>query len=255
MRSGTSPQRHCASTHPITEAIDVNSYYAGASEHHGLTPRDSNDSKRPDVIEEVSEPVSPESMPSSHQSPRTSVLTQLIRSSPPQGTERHSAEGTGDDNDDSGPVVTVNDRCTSKSNEQTTLLRKNSPYTSQTTHDYGATHDLEGQSSGRDGAYRKIAHVLNWPKENAPGLIRIATRSKTWNYKALWKHGFLQPASYIPPVVLGLLLNLLDALSYGQWIWYSPTLADSDTVRHDLISAGATHFRRSWARRHINLLR
>lgn len=215
VRSGTSPQRPYASAHPFTSATGVDSYFAGASKQDELGTRDSDGSIHPDVIEEVSEPVSPETMPSSHQSPRTSVLTQLILNSSSYGTERSSAKGTGDDDDESSPVATAKDRTTSKADERSMLLGKSTSYMSETARGYGATHDIEGQTPGGQGVDRKLARVLEWPKNKVLGFVRNAPSPKTWNLRAAWKYGFLKPASYVPPVVLGLLLNLLDALSYG----------------------------------------
>lgn len=36
-------------------------------------------------------------------------------------------------------------------------------------------------------------------------------------HSSSWLHWIRQPISYIPAVILGLLLNLLDAISYGKW--------------------------------------
>jgi SulP family sulfate permease len=38
---------------------------------------------------------------------------------------------------------------------------------------------------------------------------------KAWNGKAIWAHAVTKPVKTLPAVVLGLLLNVLDALAYG----------------------------------------
>lgn len=45
---------------------------------------------------------------------------------------------------------------------------------------------------------------------------RTIASPKTWNARTLWGSVIAKPASYIPAVILGLLLNVLDALSYGE---------------------------------------
>jgi SulP family sulfate permease len=39
---------------------------------------------------------------------------------------------------------------------------------------------------------------------------------KAWDRRVIWQEGVIRPISSIPAVVLGLLLNILDALSYGM---------------------------------------
>jgi SulP family sulfate permease len=46
--------------------------------------------------------------------------------------------------------------------------------------------------------------------------IRILSNPKSWDRRALWKEGVVYPISLLPAVLLGLLLNILDALSYGM---------------------------------------
>ena len=60
------------------------------------------------------------------------------------------------------------------------------------------------------------SRIATWPQEGASGLISIVTNPKSWDRKIFWQQGVVQPVSYLPAVVLGLLLNVLDALSYGQ---------------------------------------
>ena len=111
--------------------------------------------------------------------------------------------------------MTADHRDISSLDEESTLLHKGAPYTSPTTHDYGTTHDLEGQTSGGEVLHRNAGHLFHWSKATAPHALRLLTNVKGWTLKGLWEHGCVQPASYIPAVLLGLLLNILDALSYG----------------------------------------
>ena len=47
-------------------------------------------------------------------------------------------------------------------------------------------------------------------------LAREGTSPKLWNRRKVWQCLILRPAGYLPAVLLGLLLNILDALSYGE---------------------------------------
>lgn len=209
VRSDSSPRRRYASAISSAGATDEDLSIAGGSERDEAIPRESHESTRPGPIEEVPEPVSPNSTQSSQQSPGASVLAQLIRDSPPQEIERVGAEGTDDVVSESPPTMTVTDVDTTSSNEQSTLLRKNTPYTSHTTHHYGTTQDLEGQTHGGEVSYR------HWPRTAARHALRIVKTPKSWTLKGLWEHGCVRPTRYVPAVILGLLLNILDALSYG----------------------------------------
>ncbi|KAM3523025.1 hypothetical protein NHJ13051_005336 [Beauveria bassiana] len=46
--------------------------------------------------------------------------------------------------------------------------------------------------------------------------VKVATNPKRWDCRALAHHAFLDPLSCLPAVAVGLLLNILDALSYGM---------------------------------------
>lgn len=211
VRSDSSPRRR----HTSAEATDEDLSIAGVSEQDEAAPRESLESTRPGPIEEVSEPVSPNSSQSSRQLPRASVLAQLIRDSPPQGIERISPEGADDEVSESPPTttMTVTNVDTTSSNEQSTLLHKDTP---NTTHHYGTTSDLEGQAQGREVSYPGIVHLLHWPRSAARHALSTVTSPKSWTLNGLWEHGCVRPARYVPAVILGLLLNILDALSYGQ---------------------------------------
>lgn len=45
---------------------------------------------------------------------------------------------------------------------------------------------------------------------------RVLSRPKSWDSRTIWRQGVVYPASLLPAVFLGLLLNILDALSYGM---------------------------------------
>lgn len=46
---------------------------------------------------------------------------------------------------------------------------------------------------------------------------RLLRNPKFWDSRVLWKNIILPPVEVLPAVALGLLLNVLDALSYGMY--------------------------------------
>lgn len=48
------------------------------------------------------------------------------------------------------------------------------------------------------------------------GRGKVARGFKSWDRHALWKNVVVAPVACLPAVVVGLLLNILDALSYGE---------------------------------------
>lgn len=53
-------------------------------------------------------------------------------------------------------------------------------------------------------AVKKIRHVAS------------VMNPKSWNKKSIWERGVMDPIRCLPAVIVGLLLNILDALSYGE---------------------------------------
>ena len=184
-------------------------------EQDDLSHHESNDPSRPGVIEEVSEPTSPDSLQSSRVSHGTSVLTEMVRTSPP--TEEGSTETREDDLPSRSGVqpVTVREGIISQPDEQTALLLRKVAYGSDESKKYGSLKDLESQGAGVGGRVSQIRWRLRRSIEHSGYLLKRIASPKSWDRKAIVEHGLRRPASYVPPVMLGLLLNVLDALSYG----------------------------------------
>jgi SulP family sulfate permease len=47
--------------------------------------------------------------------------------------------------------------------------------------------------------------------------VAVAINPKKWDRRALWNNVVVTPTSCLPAVAVGLLLNILDALSYGMF--------------------------------------
>ena len=237
LQIGHSPAWHHTSSATDQESSQADSYFPGRMEHDDQSRHESTNSSRPGVIEEVSEPTSPNSASSSRMSHKTSALTEIIKE-PPKKTRKHDIVGQ------SGvQPVTVREGIISQPDEQTALLLKKVAYGSDKVNQYGSTPDLESQGEGVKGRISQIRRRLRHPREHSSYLIRRVTNPKTWDRKALVEHGVRRPASYVPPVILGLLLNVLDALSYGKRILEGRvTMAMLIECRDDPISFGPTHF-------------
>lgn len=65
---------------------------------------------------------------------------------------------------------------------------------------------------------RRIEH-------HAAHTVAIAANSYRWDRKAMWQNVVVAPVACLPAVCVGLLLNILDALSYGKL--FNPLLRDS----------------------------
>ena len=168
------------------------------------------------VIVEVSEPGSPESKPPSRHSPTVSTLTDLIRGSPP--TERGSIHTENDvlQNDTGIQAVTVRNGIISQPHERTSLLNGKSGQNPGMLASYDTLRDVESQEHLRVGPIVGILKSVIWSNEHVSHVGKSIVTPKAWNIQAIWRVGIMKPAKSLPAVVLGLLLNVLDALSYGK---------------------------------------
>lgn len=192
-------------------ATKVDSQCGANSDPEVSKRRESIDSSRPDDIQEVSEPGSPRTTRASQRSPITSVLTEMIRASPSTEDE---VGATGGDNIRRGSLSEeIED---DEPGERTPLIQKGPASDSEHSVPSTGPDDLESQNSHQRTAVLWVREALSWPKEHAFVGLRRVTNPKTWDKKSIWEQGVLQPARYVPAVILGLLLNILDALSYGK---------------------------------------
>lgn len=75
--------------------------------------------------------------------------------------------------------------------------------------------DIEGQSdfANKPNTFQQLLFSC---KLRALSAARTAFNPKRWSTKAVWHAGVQLPISLLPCVFLGVLLNVLDALSYGK---------------------------------------
>lgn len=183
------------------------SHFVGHADQVELVHREASESPQPHAIVEVPEPASPDSTHSSQHSRCHSALTELIKNSPP------TEEGSHDSDEEEAVVtagfhpVTVREGIISQPGEQTALLARRTAY--------GSIKDIESQKTSNEVQKRRKSLAIQQVKDRFGDIVRVARNPKSWNRHAIWEYGVRQPTSLVPPVILGLLLNVLDALSYG----------------------------------------
>lgn len=163
------------------------------------------------TILEVPEPPSPDGQEDDLDADAgPSVLANLLKRSPPQSIapDQPSVEHE-DDNVDDHQAEQEQRRVshTDDATEQTPLLTR---ITSNGRRSYS---DLEGQKSqAKSSWFNGFVEVGHRMEER----MSVAINPKKWDRQALWKNAVLTPTSCLPAVAVGLLLNILDALSYGM---------------------------------------
>lgn len=175
----------------------------------------SNDTSHPEIIEEVVEPPSPDTMDSDGASSPTSILSEMLRKSP---TSEHDSNHQEDDISLDGrsiqPAI-VGRGIISQPNERTALLLRRTAYGAEDPRNHGYRKDLESQKMTIVNTKINVQECLIQTRESGARIWRSIANPKSWDKRDLWVYGIREPASYIPCVILGLLLNILDALSYG----------------------------------------
>lgn len=166
------------------------------------------------TILEVSEPPSPDGHDEEFdEDAGPSVLANLLKRSPPQSIapEQPQVEDE-EDNGDQPQAEEVQHQVghTENATEHTPLL------THTSSNGRGSYSDLEGQKSQPKqswlGGLVEVGHRMEERMSNG---VAIVANPKKWDRNALWNNVVLTPTSCLPAVAVGLLLNILDALSYG----------------------------------------
>jgi sulfate permease, SulP family len=174
-------------------------------------------------IDEVSEPSSPDEELDFPEDAGPSILSRMLRRSPPEGESPSAFPNDGSNADDlrmprSPSKISLSVEPASpifrpgEDMSETTPLLGPKRHRSSSPDGIG---DLESQkprntwytrSSLRGKAVHKIRNIA------------AALNPKTWNKKTIWEKAVVDPMRCLPAVVVGLLLNILDALSYGVYM-------------------------------------
>ncbi|KUM55785.1 hypothetical protein ACN42_g11451, partial [Penicillium freii] len=137
----------------------------------------------------------------------SSALTEMIRR-PLTDTEEDQVTQPGTDDISFPPSSAIYDEL-ERDNEHTSLLSKSR---SKSTQNYGSAGDAENQ--GLPG--KRSPNLITKGVSSVAHYSRTLSNPKSWDRRVIWKEAVLYPASLVPAVLLGLLLNILDALSYGM---------------------------------------
>lgn len=178
----------------------------------------------------------------------SSALTEMIRR-PPTDAVEGSASSTGSDTTAFPPLSTISDEPEPPMTERTSLLSKTLSHSSR---NCGLAHDVECQG----GPAPRSSNVFTRSISTLATCAWVLSHPKSWDRRTLWKEGVVYPISLIPAVLLGLLLNILDALSYGMILFPlgEPLFADlgsdgismfyvSTIVAQVVFSSGGSTFR------------
>ncbi|KAK2742702.1 hypothetical protein FQN57_005157 [Myotisia sp. PD_48] len=193
----------------------------------GERPSDRFSTFRPEVIEERSEPTTPRNI-AFPTFARESALTTMIRTSPPSHPSEeegpNSPRSTGapdEDENEPADLSKLRSRASMYSYrldpEREPLIRHRSK--TKGSQGYGSAPDNldDGPTIPRIGLYGSFDSLFSHIGACAgPSQLRNICNPKNWNRGAIVEKGIKLPVSLLPAVFLGLLLNILDALSYGM---------------------------------------
>jgi SulP family sulfate permease len=171
------------------------------------------------------------------------MLTTMFRRSPPgtvysftpkesnaHGDDIPVEEIDEDEQDTLSKVVTVEHRPlvarqdTPEADEVSPLLAARSRESRSGSYGAGEENgqgvDLEGQKglTRRKWLGRKVDSVRATGSQVAR-IIPLISNPKRWDRRAVWDNVVVAPVACFPAVVVGLLLNILDALSYGEFFY------------------------------------
>jgi SulP family sulfate permease len=78
--------------------------------------------------------------------------------------------------------------------------------------------DVEGQKKPppKPWFFGRLADRAHGAEHHASRTLAVAFNPKSWDRRAIYQSAVVAPASSLPAVCVGLLLNILDALSYGK---------------------------------------
>ncbi|KAK2595244.1 hypothetical protein QQS21_007031 [Conoideocrella luteorostrata] len=174
------------------------------------------------TILEVSEPVSPEegNRDVVVEDIGPSVLSNLLRRSPPQSVMPDAPISTENFHTElkRGPQdLTRNQTPPQTTTVQVTPATEETPLLSQVADEDEVIGDIEGQKTTQTRHwYSRIVESGQKVEGNLSHAVKVAVSPRKWNRKALWNNVIVEPVSCLPAVAVGLLLNILDALSYGM---------------------------------------
>ena len=209
------------------------------------------DSIGPSVIEEVSEPASPETIgPETHRGRQSPFIPPSQR----PDLNNHAYNSLGRRWGNLGratevPEVAVEDVDISEDGENAPLLPRTRLSQPSSKHPYGAL----GQSWSERPASSEIRTRFRQTLSIGRDYVRAATNPKNYTKEAVARNA-VAGVQVLSAVFLGLLLNVLDGLSYGIVIPLMILDGELTTNRVNSVSIGRGDLLKDRARRNFNLL-
>ena len=206
------------------------SYFARDGSASELDEDEHHTSMASDVIEEDEEPESPDTViaHSHHQDEGPSILSSLLRRSPPEDRPEMARSSPARQSHESiresrerypsskpEPRLPSRPRTDHEPNERSPLLRRESSYGSHPQNGFGHRVDLESQKPASTTSWGGLGQWAHRVETGVGETVKVVLNPQKWDRKAIWRNGVQAPVSCLPAVVVGLLLNILDALSYG----------------------------------------
>ena len=182
------------------------------SSRTGTTSGTGQQQRQHGPIEETSEPGTPTG--SEGQEFSSSELTTALKKRPPKDIRREDKKPRelAPASAPSVPEVVVTDEDQPSMSETTPLLpRERLPSFRKPPVDTEDHTDVEEQDTGRKGIWNRFGH--QYP--SLKSVRRPSLNPKAWDFNLMAQKAIVEPVTMLPAVFLGLLLNLLDALSYG----------------------------------------
>lgn len=189
-----------------------------------------------DTIQEVSEPASPEEGEEEIPEDGPSILTSLLKRSPPQSHREPSPDArphsqqshseveepkpkrspSRETPEPEPEVQRSHEAVVEEPTERTPLIPRLSSDSFSTDESTNGV-DVEGQKQmPKKHWFRGLKDLTVNVEDHIVHGVQIATSPKIWDRKVLWQNAVVAPVSCLPAVIVGLLLNVLDALSYGK---------------------------------------
>ncbi|KAI0450876.1 sulfate transporter family-domain-containing protein [Xylaria acuta] len=174
-----------------------------------------------DRIEEVSEPPSPDGETDTTEDVGPSMLTSMLRRSPLEDLppSDYIDDSTYDDrlwSPRSMSTMSLNAELAEPNPGASEGASEITPLLDPKLHRSRSPVDLEDLEDQKPQKRRCIRSSI---REMARKRIRglgIAMNPKAWDKKTIWDKAVISPLHCLPAVIVGLLLNILDALSYGM---------------------------------------
>ncbi|KAK5137410.1 hypothetical protein LTR08_008988 [Meristemomyces frigidus] len=172
----------------------------------------SSRTRRHETIEERSEPATPSG--EAALAPAPSELNEALRKQPPSGF-LDPAELDFDVATRVPSVVITDDGSVDATEASPLMPRERLPSRRKQSYATTPDTDVEEQSTLKAGTWNRLGHHYPSLHIFVSTIRRTVLSPKSWDMRQIGRTVILTPASALPAVFLGVLLNLLDALSYG----------------------------------------